>query len=217
MQNALWGAAKTTGSALWGTGETISAKLQDASKATAGFLWDGTKTIGNAVWNVADDTYSEYGPHSMGVSANAAGTFSPQFVSIHGEVSGGLGWFSDYQGFQGTHIGGYSSWGLSAGPFGMASFQNPPNNGNDFNLNPSVGAYLGAAPGIWLSNAQRPTDLNNTTMTYSFNFAFGEKILGISWSYGDGIWHLNIQPPSPISPGGGVDLSAQRTSTHGTK
>ena len=131
---------------------------------------------------------------------------------LHGEESIGAGVFTDWSSY--VTPGGYESHGGSVGPGGFISPQNPPvtHEDHDENWNPYVGLYGGAGAGFWFSNARCPKDLESTIKTFSINGDAFTQGFGLSLSWGNGIWQLNIQPPS-VGFGLGIDIGVQRTTT----
>ena len=154
-------------------------------------------------------------PASFGVYGNGAGTGA---FFLHGEGSVGVGLFPA----SGNILGGYSSWAFSFGPGGPFSPQNPggipdgePPGLLDSHFNPHLGLYLGAGGGLWVSNANKPSDLDCTIWTISINADFIGQGLGLSFSFGNGIWQLGWQPPG-WGLGIGADVSIQKTTTKGS-
>lgn len=151
--------------------------------------------------------YPDWMPHSGGLYGNGAITVEPIAVGGHAEANLGFGAFSG--GGSGPRFGGYFSYGASAGPLGIASPQNPS---NGMNFNPGMGLYGGLGAGIWLSNAKCPSDLAKTEWTISVNGDYFGQLLGLSVSYGNGIWQFGWQPPG-WGVGWGIDVTAQKTTT----
>jgi hypothetical protein len=140
-------------------------------------------------------------PHSGG--AGGSGDTTVLFGG-HVEASVGYGWFSN------SGWDGFFSHGESLGPLGMLSPQNPQNGEN---FNPSFGAYSGASPSLWFSNAMSAKDLCETKTTYSFNVGLGLDF-GLSLSTGNGFWIFSV---SGFGPGEGLSVSSQRTTTYPLK
>jgi RHS repeat-associated protein len=95
---------------------------------------------------------------------------------------------------------------LSAGTSANAGYLVPTAlNNKDF----SWGASASAGAGFFFTNANTMNDTRRTQKTLSFNIGFGID-LGISLSYGQGIWAFGI---TPIGVGEGISVSQYGTKT----
>ena len=94
-----------------------------------------------------------------------------------------------------SSFGAFASGG-AAGYFGPAYAGTPSQQGQPF----AFGAYGGAGPSVWFSNAHTAQQLAGPFTTYSLNFGAGiAKGLSLQLSIGGGIWQLSIGLPIPFT------------------
>jgi RHS repeat-associated protein len=156
---------------------------------------------------------------SAGLGAEGSAVVAFPVFGAGGTAAGGVGIFNGSSGLQ---LGGYGSYGASAGPAGIASY--PPlesgANGWPSAFNFHYGQYFGGGGTVWFSNATTPAELELTESTWSLNLGgvlpWFDPDLGVSVSYGRGIYHVSIDPPTPFKTGWGAGLAVmkQKTSTH---
>ena len=149
--------------------------------------------------------YPSWAPRSAGGSVTGDVTAAMP-VGGHGEVTVGTGVFAGEKG-----TSNFLSHGESMGPGGIIS---PQNSGKQPQLNPHVGLNASIGAGLWLSNANRASELESTAKTVSLNISgWGVKLGGASLAYGSGIWQITYGPPG-WGVGGGASISSQRTTTY---
>ena len=139
--------------------------------------------------------------------------------AAHVEGMAGLGYFSGGKpksecgdSSSGGGIGGFASGGMSFGPLGTESPNNPWSASQLFN--PYFGIAAAAGLGGFFTNANSPDDLECTEKNINFTLGWGPAQFGFDFSYGNGIWLFSLSPgPAGATFGGSVSI--QRASTAG--
>jgi hypothetical protein len=146
---------------------------------------------------------------SYGGNVDIGGGPNAGFASTAGA---GAGYFYDSNA---SSFGAFADGG-AAGYAGPAYAGLPSQQGQPF----AFGAYAGAGPSVWFSNAHTAQQLAGPFTTYSLNAGGGPfKGLSIQLSTGGGIWQLSIGLPIPFSglstPSLAFDeLTTTTTATH---
>lgn len=139
-------------------------------------------------WGLGVDASGTFG---LGFTANTSSAKGEVGVSLNGTASAAVGTFIGDK----VTIGSYVSSGTST------------------KTGDAQGISGGASVMGFLTNANKASDLNKTTDTVIFNIGFGVD-LGISLSWGNGIWIIEVAPPGS-SVGGGIGGGELTTTTHG--
>lgn len=78
----------------------------------------------------------------------------------------------------------------------------------------NLGAYAGAGPFAFLTNATTVNQLSGHFATSTLNVGVGPVKFSLQFSTGNGIWEFSVGPPIPvISPGIGFSVSHITTET----
>ncbi|MDR3415975.1 MAG: RHS repeat-associated core domain-containing protein [Nevskia sp.] len=148
-------------------------------------------------------------------------------ATVGGSAEGGAYWL----GAGGTASGGggvfYGDQGISAGAFGtVGAFAGGPNWGGSYPRCPdknnwAVGAYAGGGVNVFATNADNVKDLSGPFKTFSFNAAWGLRVLSFQYSWGTNdtgqpIWVFSYGGPLgvPLPTGGGFGLSVSKYNTN---
>jgi len=143
-------------------------------------------------------------------------------------LSGGFG--GGGAAFVGQLFGAWAVVEGGAGVFSGSGFGSYVSSGRGGSLDPNKGAVLGMFAGAgltgWISNAAHPNDLAATTHTFFLNTGSPigplgptDLAFGLSFSWGNGIWHLSVNPitGNPMTGiGGGAGIGVIPTTTTGT-
>lgn len=147
---------------------------------------------------------------SGGLSYGGSADFGNAVLGITSTASEGGGVFHNSN--TGWSLGGFAGGGIAvnAGPVVTGK---PAQNGQSL----AVGAYAGAGPNVWISNAGAPEQLSGPFNTLTLNIGAGTVKFSAQLSYGNGIWQMSVGPPVPYvsgaTPSGSISKVTTKTVT----